>query len=61
MADLDAALQLDAKDAAVYFNRGNLWKAKEEYAKAIEDYDEARDSIRSFRQPTTIAGSRLVR
>ncbi len=41
IADQDAAIKLNPKDASAYYNRGNAFFAKREYALAIADYDEA--------------------
>jgi len=40
-ADFDQAIRLDPKDDAAYRSRGDAWRAKEEYDKAIADYGEA--------------------
>jgi clan AA aspartic protease (TIGR02281 family) len=39
VADYDAAIRSDPRNAAAYFHRGNAWYAKKEYGRAIADYD----------------------
>jgi tetratricopeptide (TPR) repeat protein len=41
LADYDQALKLDAKLASVWNNRGNVWRAKGEWQKALADYSRA--------------------
>ena len=41
IADYNAAIQLDPKDAVAYSNRGVAWGIKKEYDKAIADFSEA--------------------
>ena len=40
-ADLDAAIKLNARNAYLYYNRGNLYAAGLEYDKAVADYTTA--------------------
>lgn len=39
--DFAVALQLSPKNAVVYYNRGNLFAAEKNYARAIDDYSQA--------------------
>ena len=39
VADSDATIRADPRNAAAYFRRGNAWHEKKDYNRAIADYD----------------------